>query len=96
MPLVWGNGRMLVGLLELHAKTRRGDLLEMARRLGDFLVGAEKHLGDPANFSKLGGAGACEAARATNGSTATAINTAITRMTLKAACSGLFMRLLRG
>ena len=38
LALLWGNGRMLVGLLECYHLTARSDVLESARRLGDFLV----------------------------------------------------------
>jgi DUF1680 family protein len=38
MAILWGNGRMLIGLLEYHALTPRADVLESARKLGDFLV----------------------------------------------------------
>ncbi len=39
MALLWGNGRLLVGLMEYYLLTRDGMVLEAARRLGDFLVG---------------------------------------------------------
>ncbi|MCX6621415.1 MAG: glycoside hydrolase family 127 protein, partial [Acidobacteria bacterium] len=38
MALLWGNGRMLVGLLEYQGVTHRPDVLAAARKLGDFLV----------------------------------------------------------
>ncbi|MBN2308217.1 MAG: glycoside hydrolase family 127 protein [Candidatus Hydrogenedentes bacterium] len=38
MALLWGNGRMLVGLLEYHATRPDPEVLAAARRLGDFLV----------------------------------------------------------
>jgi DUF1680 family protein len=40
MATLWGNGRMLIGLLEYYDLTRRADVLAAARKLGDFLVDA--------------------------------------------------------
>jgi DUF1680 family protein len=40
MATLWGNGRMLIGLLEYYDLTHRADALAAARRLGDFLVKA--------------------------------------------------------
>ena len=39
LALLWGNGRLLVGLMEYHALRRDPAALAAARRLGDFLVG---------------------------------------------------------
>jgi DUF1680 family protein len=39
LALLWGNGRLLVGLMEYHALRRDPAALTAARRLGDFLVG---------------------------------------------------------
>ena len=38
MARLWGNGRTLIGLLEYHRTHPRPEVLESARRLGDFLV----------------------------------------------------------
>ena len=38
MAMLWGNGRLLVGLMEAHRLTGRADLLQAARRLGGFLL----------------------------------------------------------
>ena len=38
MARLWGNGRLLIGLLEYHRLNPRPDVLEAARRIGDFLV----------------------------------------------------------
>lgn len=38
MATLWGNGRMLIGLLEYYDLTHRADALATARKLGDFLV----------------------------------------------------------
>ena len=39
LALLWGNGRLLVGLMEYYALRRNPDALAAARKLGDFLVG---------------------------------------------------------
>ena len=38
MARLWGNGRLLIGLLEYHRLDPRPEVLETARRIGDFLV----------------------------------------------------------
>ena len=38
MARLWGNGRMLIGLLEYYAADPRPEVLEAARGIGDFLV----------------------------------------------------------
>jgi DUF1680 family protein len=38
LALLWGNGRLLVGLMEYHALRRDTAALAAARKLGDFLV----------------------------------------------------------
>ena len=38
MALLWGNGRLLIGLLEYHQSHPSPETLAAARRLGDFLV----------------------------------------------------------
>jgi len=38
LALLWGNGRLLVGLMEYHALTNDPDVFSSARRLGDFLI----------------------------------------------------------
>ena len=49
LALLWGNGRLLVGLMEYHALRRDPAALTAARRLGDFLVG----IGPAFNSSKM-------------------------------------------
>lgn len=46
MAMLWGNGRLLVGLVEAHRLTRRADLLEAARRLGGFFLAVAPRLND--------------------------------------------------
>jgi len=38
MAIMWGNGRLLIGLMEYHRVKPRADVLETARKIGDFLV----------------------------------------------------------
>jgi DUF1680 family protein len=38
MAMLWGNGRMLIGLMEYHRHKPSPRVLEAARRLGDYLV----------------------------------------------------------
>jgi len=47
-PILWGNSRLLVGLLEAHAATGRPELLRAARGIGDFYVSTADQLMDPA------------------------------------------------
>lgn len=55
MALLWGNGRLLTGLVEVHR--RRGDAvsLAIARRLGDFLVSIGPRLNDDAVMKAFSG-----------------------------------------
>ena len=39
MALLWGNGRLLVGLMKYYRRYHRLDVLVAARRLGDFIAG---------------------------------------------------------
>jgi len=38
MALLWGNGRMLIGLMEYHVATGDAEALGASRRLGDFII----------------------------------------------------------
>jgi DUF1680 family protein len=40
MAIMWGNGRMLVGLMEAYRSGKRAEVLQAARSLGDFFVKA--------------------------------------------------------
>lgn len=42
MALLWGNGRLLVGLLEHWHRTQSAAVLDASRRLADFLVGVRQ------------------------------------------------------
>ena len=47
MALLWGNGRLLVGLLEYAEATGDGDALAGARHLGEFLAGVREACAAP-------------------------------------------------
>jgi DUF1680 family protein len=47
MALLWGNGRLLVGLVERHRLTGDPRALEAARRLGDFLLKIAPQMNSP-------------------------------------------------
>jgi len=47
MAMLWGNGRLLSGLLEYYDLTGRKDVLETAIRLGEFLVQVAPKLHSP-------------------------------------------------
>jgi DUF1680 family protein len=46
MAMLWGNGRMLIGLLEYYRAKPQPETLAAARRLGDFLVKIGPQLND--------------------------------------------------
>jgi DUF1680 family protein len=59
MALLWGNGRLLVGLMEYHAAFPSTSVLRAAQRLGEFLAAVcDAAADDPAMQAKLDGAGA--------------------------------------
>ncbi len=58
MALLWGNGRLLLGLTQFHATHGGDDVLRAAVRLADFLVGVRKQCAEPAVAQRLEGQGA--------------------------------------
>jgi DUF1680 family protein len=48
LALLWGNGRLLVGLMEYYALTSGADVLIAAKRLGDFLIRIAPHFNSQA------------------------------------------------
>jgi DUF1680 family protein len=48
LALLWGNGRLLVGLMEYYALTSDPDVLIAAKRLGDFLIRIAPHFNSQA------------------------------------------------
>lgn len=55
MALLWGNGRMLIGLLEYYHLKPTPAVLVCAKRLGDFFVKLGPRLNDPAVREKFSG-----------------------------------------
>ena len=56
MAMLWGNGRLLVGLVEAHRLTRRADVFEAARGLGGFFLSVAPRLNDEAVRREYSGA----------------------------------------
>ncbi len=46
MARMWGNGRLLIGLLEYYALSKDDSALHAARGMGDFLISSEDRFGD--------------------------------------------------
>ena len=57
MPLLWGNGRILVGLLDYYLAYKDQEALDAAVRLGDFICSVISHCSDPDLAVKLRGLG---------------------------------------
>lgn len=55
MALLWGNGRLLIGLLEYHRYQPDVKVLECARRLGDCFVRLGPRFNDPTIVRKFSG-----------------------------------------
>ena len=58
MALLWGNGRLLVGLMTYYEQTSNPEALAAARRLGDFFIGTAEQSRQPAIAERLKGFGA--------------------------------------
>jgi len=58
MALLWGNGRLLVGLLQYYATSGDDAVLQAAQRLGRFLLAVREECSDPQVLKKLEGQGA--------------------------------------
>lgn len=58
MALLWGNGRLLVGLMTYYDHYKDPAILKAARRLGDFFLNTYKACSDPLVVKKLNGLGA--------------------------------------
>ncbi|MEI8291476.1 MAG: beta-L-arabinofuranosidase domain-containing protein [Verrucomicrobiota bacterium] len=55
MALMWGNGRLLIGLLEYYRLNPVPEVLASARRLGDYFVKVGPRYNDPAIVQKFSG-----------------------------------------
>ena len=58
MALLWGNGRLLVGLMEYYERRHDPAVLASARRLADFLVAVRQQCADPGVAKRVEGQGA--------------------------------------
>ena len=56
LALLWGNGRLLVGLMEYHALKPDPEILSHARRLGDFLLRLEPRFNSQQMADEFGAA----------------------------------------
>ena len=57
MPLLWGNGRLLTGLLEYYKHSKNEQVLQTARKLGDFFLNSYEEV-TPEVSRRLEGRGA--------------------------------------
>lgn len=55
MPILWGNGRMLVGLVEVYQQTGQQRALEMALRLGNYFIATDPVFDNRENMKRIGG-----------------------------------------
>lgn len=53
MALLWGNGRLLVGLMKFYRRHHQADVLDTARRLGDFITGTADNCIKPEVVERL-------------------------------------------
>jgi hypothetical protein len=58
MAQLWGNGRLLLGLVQHHLSSGDAASLAAARRLADFLAGVRAQTAEPAVAARLRGQGA--------------------------------------
>jgi DUF1680 family protein len=55
MPILWGNGRLLIGLVEVYDRTGDASALTMAKRLGDYFIATDAIYDKPENIRSVGG-----------------------------------------
>ncbi len=56
MPILWGNGRLLLALCERQRIKPDPNLLEVARKIGDYAISTRPYYGKRENFERVGGA----------------------------------------
>jgi len=56
MPILWGNGRLLLALAQRCASNPDPALLKTAIRLGDYMISTRQYYGKRENFEGVGGA----------------------------------------
>ena len=55
MPILWGNGRLLIGLVEVYDCTGDPSALALAKRLGDYFVATDPAYDKAENIRGVGG-----------------------------------------
>ena len=55
MPILWGNGRLLIGLVEVYDRTGDTNALRLAKRLGDYFVVTDPVYNKAENIRSVGG-----------------------------------------
>ena len=55
MPILWGNGRLLIGLVEVYDRTGDTNALRLAQRLGDYFVATDAIYNKTENIGGVGG-----------------------------------------
>jgi hypothetical protein len=55
MPILWGNGRLLLAMAERLREKKDPELLAAAKKLGDYVISTRKVYGKRENFEKVGG-----------------------------------------
>jgi DUF1680 family protein len=55
MPILWGNGRLLIGLVEVYDRTGDTNALALAKRLGDYFITTDPVYDKAENIRSVGG-----------------------------------------
>ena len=55
MPILWGNGRLLIGLVEVYDRTGNTNALGLAKRLGDYFITTDPVYDKAENIRSVGG-----------------------------------------
>jgi DUF1680 family protein len=55
MPILWGNGRLLIGLVEVYDRTGDTNALGLAKRLGNYFITTDPVYDKPENIRGVGG-----------------------------------------
>jgi hypothetical protein len=55
MPILWGNGRLLIGLVEVYDRTGDTNALALAKRMGDYFIATDPVYDKPENLRTVGG-----------------------------------------
>lgn len=55
MPILWGNGRLLLALVERYRSRPDEQVLAMAKRLGEYMLSTRPYYGKRENFERVGG-----------------------------------------